>query len=173
MLSKKIVKIVSAHRLARVGVYVAAATLSLSFLIVAASRHAHAPSADCEYTYRIDLANVRLIPDSDEIFNIERAATESARTLGLSGRDCIAPNAAMLFEFADSAQHGIWMKDMTFSIDIVWLDDTKTITHVEKYVSPATYPEVFVPGSDSRYVIEFHEGVAARNNIAPGQRLNW
>ncbi len=57
--------------------------------------------------------------------NIEIVKDEESRRLGLSGRPSIDDDSGMLFEFDDeSAQHCFWMKDMLFSIDIVWLNSS-------------------------------------------------
>jgi uncharacterized membrane protein (UPF0127 family) len=87
-------------------------------------------------------------------FTIERATTASERERGLSGRDYLSANAGMLFEFPNEDTLGFWMKDMHFSIDIVWLNAQKRVVHIERNVSPNTYPQVFTPTEKARYVLE-------------------
>lgn len=90
----------------------------------------------------------------DTCLILERATTPEARERGLSGRGSLPPDRAMLFVFENDAQHSIWMKDMRFSIDIVWLDSEKRVIHQELNVSPSTYPTSFQPETNARYVLE-------------------
>src|SRR5687768_10279440 len=59
------------------------------------------------------------------------SATNEQMTKGLSIKDGLAENEAMLFVFGNEAEHIIWMKDMKFPIDIIWIDSDKTIVHIE------------------------------------------
>ena len=54
---------------------------------------------------------------------IEIAKTTAELTRGLSGRPTLAENSGLFFIFPNSGIHGIWMKDMDFPIDIIWLDE--------------------------------------------------
>jgi uncharacterized membrane protein (UPF0127 family) len=126
---------------------------------------------ECSEEYQRDVT-VR-IDGSKAKFNAEAAITEPERQRGLSGKRCISRNTALLFQFQDSGYYGIWMKAMHFSIDIVWLDENKVVTHIEKNVSPDTFPHIFTPAKSSHYVLEFHEGVADSEGIKVGTRLNW
>jgi Uncharacterized ACR, COG1430 len=59
------------------------------------------------------------------------ALTSEQREKGLSVKDKLKENEAMLFVFEESAKHSFWMKDMKFPIDIIWfvLDTVAGITH--------------------------------------------
>ena len=65
----------------------------------------------------------------------------------------------------------IWMKDMNFAIDIIWLDDKKTIRHLEERVSPKTYPKTFCPEGKTKYVVELPSGTIDKHQLAVGQKL--
>ncbi len=97
--------------------------------------------------------------------------TEEARALGLSGRASFKDGEGMLFVFEHEGQWGIWMKDMHFSIDILWLDAAGTVVTVASNVSPETYPESFHPEVPARYVLELPAGYAAKAGIVKGTRL--
>lgn len=111
------------------------------------------------------------IASSSNAYNILLANTEALRKKGLGGRTAIAENEVMLFVFKESAEHFFWMKDMLFPIDIVWLDSDKKIIHIENNVSPDSYPKSFGPQADSRYVLEFKEGTALKENLKVGSRV--
>jgi uncharacterized membrane protein (UPF0127 family) len=64
------------------------------------------------------------------------------------------------------------MKDMKFNIDIVWLDESFTITQIESNVSPDTYPTTtFIPEKDSLYVLEFNAHFVEENGLKVGDIL--
>lgn len=104
----------------------------------------------------------------DARLSFETAESEEERRQGLSDRESLAQDSAMLFVFGSPNQYGIWMKDMNFNLDIIWLDANKKVVHIEEDVSPDTYPEVFTPSSPAKYVVEVNSGVVAGNNIVVG-----
>ncbi len=86
--------------------------------------------------------------------------TPELRTKGLSGRPSLGTDEVMLFAFEREGRNFFWMKDMLFSIDMVWLGADKRIMHIEKNVSPGTFPKSFGPDENSKYVLEFKAGTA-------------
>ena len=99
----------------------------------------------------IPLAHVGDVP-----ITVEIAATEEARIKGLSGRTELR-TSGMLFVFDTSDYHGIWMKNMKFPIDIIWIDESLTVVKVDKGVRPDSYPKTFRPPVPVRYIIETKE----------------
>jgi len=96
------------------------------------------------------------------------ADTEEKRVKGLSGREQLYENEAMLFIFREEAAYNFWMKDMNFSIDIIWISREGIVVHIEDNVSPASYPEIFGPDKPALYVVEGTSGFAARNGWTVG-----
>jgi uncharacterized protein len=82
------------------------------------------------------------------------ASDNASRVKGLSGRENLRENQAMLFVFDAEDQLCFWMKDMRFSIDMVWLDANKRVIHIEQDVSPKTYPTSFCGSQPAQYVVE-------------------
>lgn len=109
---------------------------------------------------------------AEQCYALERADTNAKRIKGLSDRDSLANRTGMLFVFDQSMKQCIWMKDMRFNLDIVWLDEARTITRVEQNVSPATYPELFC-AENTKYVIELNSGEAAKLSLNTGNQLNF
>jgi len=95
------------------------------------------------------------------------------RTEGLAGVKCLRDNQGMLFVFNSSERHGIWMKNMSISIDILWLNTEKQVVYIERNVGPETYPTIFRPDNNSQYVLEMSAGNASRLGIMVGDRLTW
>ncbi len=106
-------------------------------------------------------------------FSVEYADTPAAQEKGLGGRDSLAPYQGMLFRFPEAAQHCFWMKDMRFSLDIIWLDSAKRVVHIEQAVSPDSYPKNYCPDEAARYVLEVNAGTAQQLNLRVGDSLSF
>lgn len=104
-------------------------------------------------------------------YTLEIVLGVEERQRGLSGRQALAPNEGMLFVEAKPNIACFWMKDMNFAIDIVWVDDTKIIRHLEERVSPKTYPKTFCPKVKTKYVVELPSGTIDKHQLAVGQKL--
>ncbi len=102
--------------------------------------------------------------------NVEIAEDADERYKGLSDRKTIS--GGMLFVYdTSSIEHCLVMRDMRFSIDMVWMDADKKVVSVQSNVSPETYPEVFCPESIARYALELPAGEAEKLKITVGERL--
>lgn len=101
----------------------------------------------------------------DAKLKILLANTEETRILGLSGKDRIDSDQGMLFMFGENDYHSIWMKDMKFSIDIIWLDNKFQVVDYLEDVSPESYPNSFRPKKLSKYVLEVNSGFIKENGI--------
>lgn len=115
-----------------------------------------------------------LITPAGKRLQAEVADTPGLFTKGLSGRDGLDADKVMLFEFNETSQHHcMWMKDMKFNIDIVWLDEDKKVVDAVHDVSPETYPASFCPKDAARYVIELKSGEAANNKLEIGKQVRF
>ncbi len=101
----------------------------------------------------------------------ELARSVSEQTRGLSGRPGLAPGRGMLFVYAEAQPVGIWMKDMRFPLDILWVRDGR-IVHIEANAPPLlpTGPER-VYTATAHLVLEVPAGFAAQEKIRVGDRV--
>ena len=90
------------------------------------------------------------------------------RIQGLSGVPSLQENEVKLFVFPHDDTWSFWMKDMNFSIDMIWVDASSTVVYIEENVAPETFPTSFEPTAPARYVIETVAGFAERHNIGVG-----
>ncbi len=114
----------------------------------------------------------------DRQFIIETVCSEMVRAQGLSKRTSLPEGKGMLFIFNSIDYHGIWMRDMSFPIDIMWINELRSIVHIEEKVLPDTYPKIFKPPTPALYVLEVPAGTSAGislgtmvdlKNISPAQ----
>ena len=108
--------------------------------------------------------NKEIIID-EKTLKVDISDNNCKRELGLSGRESLKNDEGMLFIFDKVGNHGFWMKDMKFPIDILWIDDDFSIVDVEKNVATSTYPQVFGKNYMSKYVLELPAGYSDKNNI--------
>ncbi|MES2953754.1 MAG: DUF192 domain-containing protein [Patescibacteria group bacterium] len=96
------------------------------------------------------------------------ADTPAVREHGLSGRALLRENEGMLFVFERPDLYAFWMKDMLFSIDIIWMDTNGRVVDIAANLSPKTYPELFAPREKAQYALEVPAGFAARHRVEIG-----
>lgn len=100
------------------------------------------------------------------------ADTPGERRQGLSGVTSLPPTRGMLFVFEEDDRYSIWMKDMHFPLDILWISADGVIVDIEENVAPETYPEVFEPEVPVRYVLEMPAGFVEAYNIVLGDHVS-
>ncbi len=106
-------------------------------------------------------------------FIVDVSDTSFTQKRGYSGRAPISDNQGMIFVFDTVDKHGFWMKDMRFAIDIIWMDENYVINHIEKSVTPETYPKVFVPNEPAKYVLEVSAGQVEKLGVKIGDKVNF
>lgn len=108
----------------------------------------------------------------DTCVQFKTVSTPSTRTLGLSGRTSLPWDRGMLFDFERPGKYCMWMKDMNFSLDMIWLNEKNRIVAQRENVTPDTYPQTFCGPETARYVLEVNSGVIEAGGLRIGQRLN-
>ena len=111
-------------------------------------------------TSEVQIGNVKL--------TVEIADSQEERERGLSERASLDDDKGMLFIFKNPGRYGFWMKDMSFPIDIIWIDESWKIVDIKTNVSPATYPKSFFSVRSAKYVLETNAGFVNKNNIKLG-----
>lgn len=123
------------------------------------------------YTSAHPHGHLKPLTIGDATVYVSIAETESAREQGLSGRTRLAADEGMLFIFPNEGMYRFWMKDMKFSIDMLWLSADGTIVHMAPSVSPETYPETFASEVPARYVLELPAGYSESHDLTVGDRV--
>lgn len=144
------------------GVFVVLAAASF---VLSGAEGIFSGSHDGSQTHVISLGDVTL--------NVTIADTPEARTQGLSGQSGLVEGTGMLFVFPEDGLYAFWMKDMRFSIDILWISHEGEVVHAERDVAPETYPEAFQPTLPVRYVLEVPAGFSQQHNISVGSKANF
>ena len=116
---------------------------------------------------------IKVIKINNTNIEVEIADTPKTREKGLSGRRALSESMGMLFIFDSPSQYGFWMKDMSFAIDILWIDDQFKIISIEKETSPETFPQIFYPDRPIKYVLELPAGFSDKYNIGIGAVVQY
>ncbi len=105
----------------------------------------------------------------DSCFAVETATTLPEQAYGLMYRDSLPAGRGMLFVFEDEDVHKFWMKNTYIELDIIWMDRSGRVIHVEHEAKPCneTCPSLG-PDSSSRYVLEVPGGTARNLGIGTG-----
>ncbi len=110
-----------------------------------------------------------------EVIYAELAVTDQERQKGLMFREGINPDQGMLFVFEREGIHSFWMKNMKFSIDIIWVDRDKRIVHIEENVPPCKTEDCpsYAPEVFSKYVLEIKGGFSKEYGLELYDRLEF
>ena len=99
------------------------------------------------------------------------AETWPERIEGLSNTPYLPEGVVKLFVFDSAGFHSFWMKDMNYGIDILWVNEASEIVHIEQEASPESYPAMFVPNEEARYVIETVAGFVEKHGLVLGDSV--
>ena len=106
---------------------------------------------------------------------VEVADTPEEQARGLSFRNSIGSNDGMLFVFDSPGSYGFWMKDMNFSIDIVWISNDRVVGFEEnvdpQIGAPIKNLKVYYPPEPVDRVLEIKAGGVRRLRVGVGDRI--
>lgn len=110
----------------------------------------------------------------DGVFRTTLALTAKERAQGLSGTSKLNRSEAMMLVFDRDDKWGIWMKDMRYPLDIIWLNDEQRVVYLVKNAEPDSYPDrVYKPKTPARYVLELPAGAADSAGIKYGDEAKF
>jgi uncharacterized membrane protein (UPF0127 family) len=106
---------------------------------------------------------------------LEVAAAPQERQLGLSGRSGLAPDAGMLFYARSGSVTGLWMNEMLFDLDFIWVGADCTVVDLHENVPAPTGPDdalpIYRPDAEAATVIELAAGSVAAGGIKLGDTV--
>lgn len=114
----------------------------------------------------------RLLVVHGHRYRLTVADTDRARAKGLGNQSTMDNSQGMLFTFPAPENLCFWMKDMRFSLDMIWLDTSQRIVKIEQNVSPHTYPKTYC-APNAQYVIELNAGQAKTAGLHIAQQLHF
>ena len=107
---------------------------------------------------------------------VDIALTDKQVQDGLSIKNSLNENEGMLFFLGEPRKASFWMKNMKFPIDIIWLDETFSIVHIEQELQPCEsvfYCKSYKPNSEALYVLETIDGFSKKHNLQIGDNIDF
>jgi uncharacterized protein len=104
-------------------------------------------------------------------FTVELAITEEQREHGLMFRKSMPPDHGMLFTFEKSRSVMMWMENTPLPLDMLFLDDAGTITHIQENAVPYS-KAIISSGGPVKYVVELNGGLARKLGLGVGDRVS-
>ncbi len=121
---------------------------------------------------RYDTRNISV---RGRVFKADVADSMLKQMIGLMYKESIRSDECMLFNFDYDAEHGIWMKNMIFPIDVVWLDSKMRIVHIKRDIQPCRKTfgcRTYYAGKKNRFVVEFKAGTARKLGLKIGDSVS-
>jgi uncharacterized membrane protein (UPF0127 family) len=100
---------------------------------------------------------------------VEVAATQADRMVGLMRRQRLGINQGMLFVFPEAARHCMWMKNTLIPLSVAFLDDTGKIISISD-MQPRT-ENSHCAATPARYALEMNLGWFSARGITPGMKI--
>ena len=107
-------------------------------------------------------------------FRVEVVISPAGIVQGLSGRPSLPDGSGMLFIFPKLSRQSMWMIDMKFPLDIVWLDENFVVVHITYGCAPCSSADQ-CPSYSSvkrvKYAIEMTAGAATTYGFEKDKQL--
>ncbi len=106
-------------------------------------------------------------------FQVELAADDQSRAMGLMFREELPINQGMLFLFRREAPRSFWMLNTRIPLDIIYLDRDLKVVSIVANARPCrrspcrSYPST----GPAQFVLELNGGQAADLGLEPGDQL--
>ena len=99
----------------------------------------------------------------------EVAATEQSRRRGLMFRRRLAAGDAMLFQFAETARHCLWMRDTLIPLSAAFIGEAGAIINIVQMRPQTETPHC--AAAPAAYALETPQGWFAANGVKPGDAV--
>ena len=108
---------------------------------------------------------------NNKVFKVEVARDQTTRATGLSGRESLDQEKAMLFLFEKPDYYSFWMKNMQFPLDIIFIKKDSIVTIINNAQAPKDNQNnltLYHPTDPADKVLEINAGLAQKYNLKKG-----
>jgi uncharacterized membrane protein (UPF0127 family) len=104
--------------------------------------------------------------------NIEIADDDYQTQTGMMYRKNMEDTQGMLFVFLDSEYRYFYMRNTEIPLDIIYIDENKTIVNIQKNAKP--FDETSLPSEGpAKYVLEINAGLSTEWNLEKGDKIQF
>jgi len=107
---------------------------------------------------------------SQAAFSVEIADDAIEQIAGLMFRDALPERTGMLFVYEKDRVVQFWMKNVSFPVDMIFINRCGRITHIHENAQPDTTSLIGSSGP-VRAVLELNGGASKRAQIRPGDTV--
>jgi uncharacterized membrane protein (UPF0127 family) len=109
---------------------------------------------------------------------VEIAANDAQRRIGLMNRTSLAERRGMLFVFEKQGYLNFWMKNTLIPLDMIFINENNKIVHIVRNASPCKAARdvdcaKYNSGKPAKYVLEVNGGLAEKLAIEIGNQVSW
>lgn len=119
-------------------------------------------------TERVEISG----PVSITAYHVEIADTPFHHLKGLMHRRTIPTNGGMLFIYDEQRSVQMWMKNVAFTLDMLFVDQCGMIVEIRHQAQPND-STVIASSVPVRAVLELPGGASKRAQIRPGAQISW
>lgn len=142
------------------------------FLVGAAAPSSVAAQTMSQQSMAFDSQPLSIVSAKGEThkFTVELALTPPQLEFGLMYRSKMPADHGMLFDFGTSRPVMMWMKNTQLSLDMLFLDKTGVVTHIQENAVP--YSEAIISSNGPvAYVIELNGGIVKKLGLSVGDKV--
>ena len=126
---------------------------------------------DDTYTEKLTLKT----STGDHTFKIEVADDSAERSKGLMHRESMGDDKGMFFIYHEEFRPKVWMPNMNFSLDIVFMDKDYNVVDYIENIPPCELDELddcprYLPSHLAQYFLELNAGTADKIMLARGDK---
>lgn len=104
--------------------------------------------------------------------SIEIADDDYQTQTGMMYRKSMEDTQGMLFVFPDSEYRYFYMRNTEIPLDIIYVDENKTIVNIQKNAKP--FDETSLPSEGpAKYVLEINAGLSTEWNLEKGDKIQF
>ncbi|HSA97789.1 MAG TPA: DUF192 domain-containing protein [Candidatus Nitrosotenuis sp.] len=117
-----------------------------------------------------------IVKIGDVTLQVQIADTRPLQTRGLMFQEKLPYDQGMLFVFDDENIRSMWMLNMQFALDVIWLDANGKVVYIHKDAQPCksaieTAACTFTNGKNAKYVLEVTSGFVDKYKITENSKL--
>ncbi len=103
-------------------------------------------------------------------FTVEMATQQDQQTVGLMFRPVVAPGTGMLFDWGQSRESDMWMRNTIAPLDMLFISEDGTVSHIAEHTVPQSLA-VISSGGPVRATLEIAAGTAEKLDIRVGDHV--
>jgi uncharacterized membrane protein (UPF0127 family) len=103
------------------------------------------------------------------VIKAEVAATEASRKIGMMMRTQMGANEGMVFDFQESQQYCMWMKNTLIPLSVAFIDEKGIIVNIEEM--QAEKLDSHCAKKPVRYALEMNKEWFKQKNIKAGTKI--